>query len=66
MVGLGGPEVAAILVLVLISAPAAILMLIVKVVRKPAPYSRYCPKCGRGLTQQMDAPFCSYCGERLP
>ena len=29
MVGLGGPEVAAILVLVLISAPAAIVMLIV-------------------------------------
>lgn len=27
--------------------------------------TRYCSSCGRGLTQPPDAPFCSYCGQRL-
>lgn len=66
-VGLGGPEVAALLVLFFIVAvPVLIVVLVVKVVRKPAAPSRYCPKCGRGLIQPPDAPFCSSCGNRLP
>jgi hypothetical protein len=68
MVGLGGPEIAAILVLfsILVAVPILVVVLIVKVVRRPAQFSRYCPKCGRGLSQQADAPFCGYCGDRLP
>lgn len=67
MFGLGGPEVLAILVLFsILVVPVLVVVLIVKAVRKPAPFSRYCPKCGRGLSQQADAPFCSYCGDRLP
>jgi hypothetical protein len=65
--GLGGPEIAAVVVLLgSIALPVAVVVLIVKAVSKPNRYSRYCPKCGRGLTQQADAPFCSFCGERLP
>ena len=65
--GLGGPEVAALLVLLgKIAVLIVVVVLIAKAVSKPNRYSRYCPKCGRGLTQQMDAPFCGYCGERLP
>ena len=44
----------------------AVVRQIVRTERRRAQYARYCPKCGRGLTQQMDAPVCSYCGERLP
>jgi hypothetical protein len=62
--GLGGPEVAALLILLLVG------FLVVRVTASPAGnrgrFSRYCPKCGRGLTQQADAPFCGYCGDRLP
>jgi hypothetical protein len=29
-------------------------------------FSRYCPKCGRGLNQPADARCCSYCGAALP
>jgi rRNA maturation endonuclease Nob1 len=28
--------------------------------------TRFCTGCGRGLTQPADAPFCCYCGKRLP
>jgi hypothetical protein len=67
LVGLGGPEIAVLLVLfTVVAVPVLIVVLIVKVIRKPAAFSRYCPKCGRGLIQQPDAPFCSYCGNRLP
>jgi uncharacterized membrane-anchored protein len=65
--GLGGPEIAALLVLAMVVAvPVLIVVLIVNVVRKPAAASRYCPKCGRGLTQPPDALFCGFCGDRLP
>jgi len=65
--GLGGPEVAALLVLsVVVAVPVLIVVLIMKVIRKPTAPSRYCPKCGRGLTQPPDALFCSFCGNRLP
>jgi hypothetical protein len=63
LIGLGGPEVAALLVLGIV---AAVVVLIMKVIRKPAAPSRYCPKCGRGLTQPPDALFCGFCGNRLP
>jgi hypothetical protein len=67
MFGLGGPEIAALFVLLAtIAVPVAVVVLIVNAVGKRNRYSRYCPKCGRGLTQQTDAPFCSYCGDRLP
>lgn len=65
--GLGGPEIAALVVLLgTIAVPIVVVVLIAKAVRNPNRYSRCCPKCGRGLTQQVDAPFCSYCGDRLP
>jgi rRNA maturation endonuclease Nob1 len=28
--------------------------------------TRFCTGCGRGLAQPADAPFCCYCGKRLP
>ena len=28
--------------------------------------ARFCTGCGRGLAQPADAPFCCYCGKRLP
>ena len=67
MFGLGGPSIAALLVLTMVvAAPILCVVLIMKVIRKPTAPSRYCPKCGRGLTQPVDAPFCGYCGNRLP
>jgi hypothetical protein len=70
--GLGGPEIAALLVLyiliavILIAVPVLIVTRVVKVAGKSAAPSRYCPKCGRGLFQPPDAPFCGYCGTQLP
>jgi hypothetical protein len=65
--GLGGPEIAALLVLMtVVAVPACVVVLIVKAVKKPNRISRFCPKCGRGLTQEAGAPFCCYCGNRLP
>ena len=65
--GLGGPEIAALLVLMtVVAVPVGIVVLIVKAVSKPRQISRFCPKCGRGLTQEATAPFCCYCGNRLP
>jgi hypothetical protein len=66
--GLGGPEIAAVLVLGVLkfAIPIAIVVLIVKMATRPKTLSRYCPQCGRGLTQAADAPFCGYCGARLP
>jgi hypothetical protein len=29
-------------------------------------FSRFCPKCGRGLNQPKDAACCAYCGFQLP
>jgi hypothetical protein len=67
LVGLGGPEVAVILVLcTIVAIPLSIGFVILKVIRRPTAPNRYCPKCGRGLIQPSDAPFCSYCGNRLP
>jgi rRNA maturation endonuclease Nob1 len=60
MFGIGGPEVMAVLIL------GCIAFAIRKNVKRPNTFSRYCPQCGRGLTQQPDAPFCGYCGNRLP
>jgi len=57
--GLGFPEL-----LVL----ALIVMAVVFVSRMAAGRNRptrYCRSCGRGLTQPLDAPFCSYCGQRI-
>jgi len=65
--GLGGPEVLAIMVLLLVLVgPIVAVTMIVSRAKRRTGFSRYCPKCGRGLTQQVDAPFCSYCGERIP
>ena len=60
MFGLGLPEVMALLI------PTLLVVLIMRIVRRPTAPSRYCAKCGRGLTQPLDAPFCSYCGNKLP
>jgi predicted amidophosphoribosyltransferase len=64
MFGIGGPEVMALLIL------ALVLVFTVGLrwgnSRKRDSFSRFCPKCGRGLSQPADAPFCSYCGARLP
>jgi uncharacterized membrane protein YtjA (UPF0391 family) len=66
--GFGGPELAALLttLLTVVALPVLIVVLIVRVTRKPAAPSRYCPKCGRGLIQPLDAQFCCYCSNRLP
>ena len=61
LIGLGGPEVAALLVLTM-----AVFAIRAVTRQRRTVYNRYCPHCGKGLTQQMDAPFCSYCGQRLP
>lgn len=61
--GLGGPEVLALLVLILVLVVGRRLM---KPLAGREAFTRYCPKCARGLTQQADAPLCSYCGNRLP
>jgi len=68
MLGLGGPEVAAIFILslILFGGPIFAIVMVVSRAKRRTGFSRYCPKCGRGLTQQVDAPFCSYCGQRLP
>ena len=29
-------------------------------------FSRFCPKCGRGLRQPKEATRCAYCGNPLP
>ena len=49
-----------------VALPVVAVVLIVKAVRRPKDSSRSCPQCGRVLTQQANAPFCSYCGNRLP
>jgi hypothetical protein len=59
---LGGPEV----MLIEVAVAVVVAVLIVKAIRKPAAPHRYCPKWGRGLTQPAEAPFCCYCGTRLP
>ncbi len=62
LLGLGGPEVLVIFI--------AVIIFTVGVMwgksKKRSQFSRYCPKCGRGLNQPADAPCCSYCGARLP
>ena len=64
--GLGGPEIAALAVTGLV-VTAVVLMVrgILAGLQPRAVYSRYCRKCGRGLTQQPEAPFCAYCGQKL-
>ena len=68
--GLGGPEVAAIAILAILKLAVMVLVgvVIFRAVagRGRTVFSRYCPHCGRGLTQQMEAPICSYCGQQLP
>ena len=62
--GLGGPEVVAIMMLALMLVGGSVLF--IRLAGGRTGINRYCPHCGRGLTQQMDAPLCSYCGQRLP
>jgi hypothetical protein len=62
--GIGGPEVVVIL-LIFLGLPLLIVFLIVKAVTKNK-FSRFCPKCGRGLNQPKDAACCAYCGFQLP
>ena len=57
--GFGMPEVMSLVVLALVIYGVS------RLLRRPG-FSRFCPKCGRGLTQPADAPFCSYCGNHLP
>ena len=58
--GLGGPEM---LFLVVV---AVVVILVSRSARGRSGPSRACPGCGRGLRQPPDAPFCCYCGHRLP
>jgi hypothetical protein len=63
--GLGGPEIIALLVLCLIvGVPVLVVVLIVKAVTGKKQVLRYCPKCGRGLTEP-GVVFCSFCGANL-
>jgi rRNA maturation endonuclease Nob1 len=66
MFGLGGPELAA-LAMTGLAVTAVVLMVrgFQAGLRPRAGYSRHCGKCGHGLTQQPDAPFCAYCGQNL-
>ena len=67
ILGLGVPEIAFILLLFAgLSLPALIAVMIFARMSHRGGPTRFCPACGRGLTQAMDAPFCSYCGVRLP
>ena len=69
--GLGGPEVAVLLallaLLIFLGFPGAAVVLVIYFVRSRRPgFTRYCPACGRGLTQAAEAPFCAYCGKQMP
>lgn len=63
MFGLGGPEVLVVFLVLLL-----IIFLIGRAVGKSKikQFSRFCPKCGRGLDQPKDASCCAYCGFQLP
>ena len=64
MIGLGLPEL--IFLVLFFGVPTAVVMVVVSVVRNRRPgFTRFCTSCGRGLTQQADAPLCCYCGIRL-
>ena len=52
-------------VAVFLALPVFIVVGVVRVARRKR-ITRHCTHCGRGLEQAMDAPFCCYCGQRLP
>ena len=62
--GLGIPEL--FVLAVLFGIPVAVIFVIKNVARNSGAPNRYCTSCGRGLRQPPDAPFCSYCGVKLP
>ena len=66
MFGLGGPEFLFMLLLFMIAVPVGIVVLIVKAFNRPKGFSRFCPKCGRGVPQEAGVSFCSFCGNALP
>jgi len=59
--GIGGPEVLFIFLVVLLA-----IFLIGRAIGKSKQYSRFCPKCGRGLKLPKGATCCAYCGFQLP
>ena len=61
LAGMGGPEV---IVVVLLAVGLAVWGM--SRVMKKNQFSRFCPKCGRGLNLPSDAQCCSHCGARLP
>ena len=64
--GLGGPEVGVIGALGFILCGIVAVAVLLPLARSGRQFSRYCPKCGRGLNQPADARFCCYCGEVMP
>jgi rRNA maturation endonuclease Nob1 len=59
---IGSPQIVVIVVIL------AILILGIGIPRggsNKQEFTRYCPKCGKGLSQPDDAPYCAYCGARL-
>jgi len=63
--GIGGPEILLLLALFCVGVPILLVVLIVKAAAGKKQVLRYCPKCGRGLTEP-GVVFCSFCGSKLP
>jgi uncharacterized membrane protein len=65
MFGLGLPEIIVLLGAFIIFGLGVIWGIASRARRQRRNFSRYSPKCGRGLSQP-DAALCSYCAIRLP
>lgn len=63
--GLGGPVVIVIGVLGFVFCGVLAVAVLLPLAKAGRQFSRYCPKCGRGLNQPADARFCCYCGDVL-
>jgi len=63
--GLGAPEAAIVIVVILIVA-GAVWGIGFAWGRSKRDSVRHCPKCGRALNQPADAKRCAYCGAELP
>jgi rRNA maturation endonuclease Nob1 len=59
--GFGTPQALVIFLVVML-----IIFLIGRAVGKSKQFTRFCPKCGRGLTLPKGPTCCPYCGVQLP